>query len=425
MTSEVALMNRSAVVLAADSAATVKVWENGREMERYHKGANKIFNISTTEPVGLMIYDGADFQGTPWEVLVKSYRDARDGNSLDLLGGYPDDLFDFIVADPDAFPPERQGQQFLDFVVDAALRLARIVADNDTVKAEPDPAKKTPLKRVAFDGIRAAITGSDYFTAIDDAFVQANAPPHAAAAAQALAATSRFADVQDALTADEIVALAITAVFKKEWTTMSPSGLIFAGYGAKEYFPQLSHYRCFGLLFGRLVREKATPHSVSISHNNVSEIVPFARSDMMKTFMFGASPDALREIDSVVQQALTHYTDALNQNGLLTPGVAWVPYRDAAIQAFKQTTTNILWMSHTLPLKQVIGLFSIPELADLAEMLVRVESLKERVTKPTESVSGPVDVASISKSDGFVCIKRKHYFEASLNPRFFARKQLT
>ena len=104
MTSEVALMNRSAVVLAADSAATVKVWENGKEVERFHKGADKIFNISTTQPVGLMIYDGAEFQGTPWEVLVKAYRDVRDGAPLNSLFDYPKDLVDFIVADPDAFP---------------------------------------------------------------------------------------------------------------------------------------------------------------------------------------------------------------------------------------------------------------------------------------------------------------------------------
>jgi len=31
-----------------------------------------------------------------------------------------------------------------------------------------------------------------------------------------------------------------------------------------------------------------------------------------------------------------------------------------------------------------------------------------------------IDVAVISKGDGFVWIKRKHYFKAELNPQFFA-----
>ncbi len=37
-----------------------------------------------------------------------------------------------------------------------------------------------------------------------------------------------------------------------------------------------------------------------------------------------------------------------------------------------------------------------------------------------ETVSDPIDVAVISKGDGFVWIKRKHYFERELNQHFFA-----
>ena len=34
----------------------------------------------------------------------------------------------------------------------------------------------------------------------------------------------------------------------------------------------------------------------------------------------------------------------------------------------------------------------------------------------------PIDVAVISKGDGFIWIRRKHYFNAELNPSFFRRK---
>jgi len=36
-----------------------------------------------------------------------------------------------------------------------------------------------------------------------------------------------------------------------------------------------------------------------------------------------------------------------------------------------------------------------------------------------ETVGGPIDVAVISKGDGFVWIKRKHYFRPELNHCFF------
>jgi hypothetical protein len=39
----------------------------------------------------------------------------------------------------------------------------------------------------------------------------------------------------------------------------------------------------------------------------------------------------------------------------------------------------------------------------------------------SETVGGPVDVAIISKYDGFIWIKRKHYFDKKQNP-FFRQK---
>jgi hypothetical protein len=52
-----------------------------------------------------------------------------------------------------------------------------------------------------------------------------------------------------------------------------------------------------------------------------------------------------------------------------------------------------------------------------------IGSLEERQKYSTEmeTVGGPIDVAVISKGDGFIWIKRKHYFDKEHNPQFFAR----
>jgi hypothetical protein len=57
----------------------------------------------------------------------------------------------------------------------------------------------------------------------------------------------------------------------------------------------------------------------------------------------------------------------------------------------------------------------------MAEALVSLTSLKRRVTTDAETVGGPTDVALISKGDGFIWIKRKHYFSSELNHDFFTR----
>ena len=61
------------------------------------------------------------------------------------------------------------------------------------------------------------------------------------------------------------------------------------------------------------------------------------------------------------------------------------------------------------------------DLADMAESLVRMTCLKRHFTTDEETVGGPVDVAVATRGDGFVWIKRKHYFSADLNHHYFER----
>jgi hypothetical protein len=58
------------------------------------------------------------------------------------------------------------------------------------------------------------------------------------------------------------------------------------------------------------------------------------------------------------------------------------------------------------------------ELAHLADSLVALTSLHRRVSRDMETVGRAIDVAVISKSDGFIWIKRKHYFKPELNLHF-------
>jgi hypothetical protein len=58
------------------------------------------------------------------------------------------------------------------------------------------------------------------------------------------------------------------------------------------------------------------------------------------------------------------------------------------------------------------------ELAAMAEALVNLTVFKHKVSMSAETVGGPIDVAVITKGDGLVWIKRKHYFSAELNHHF-------
>jgi hypothetical protein len=114
MTSEVCLMNRLAIVMAADSASTVTHWTEKGSEERYFKGANKIFQLSDHNPVGLMIFDSADILRVPWEIVVKAFRHELAKKSFNSLAEYAVEFFSFLEKSPRLFPPEIQKAVFLD-----------------------------------------------------------------------------------------------------------------------------------------------------------------------------------------------------------------------------------------------------------------------------------------------------------------------
>lgn len=154
MTSEVALMNRSAVALAADSAVTVTYWDHvaSEQKQRYFKRANKIFNLVSGAPVGLMTYGSGSLQGMPWEVLIKAYRDGRKHSAqLATLPEYAADLFKFLSGKRDIFSKEDQEEALYTNISEVATMLGMTIAHSDEVKAENDAARKLSKMEAALE----------------------------------------------------------------------------------------------------------------------------------------------------------------------------------------------------------------------------------------------------------------------------------
>jgi len=81
---------------------------------------------------------------------------------------------------------------------------------------------------------------------------------------------------------------------------------------------------------------------------------------------------------------------------------------------------NISAEKYWKPVIDAVSFLSITDLAIMAETFVNLESFRKKVTFTTETVGGPIDVAVITKGDGLIWIKRKHYFDKELNHAFFA-----
>ncbi len=71
------------------------------------------------------------------------------------------------------------------------------------------------------------------------------------------------------------------------------------------------------------------------------------------------------------------------------------------------------------PILQSIESMPNEEIAEMCESLIRITSLKRKISSDLESVGGPIDVAIISKGDGFIWKKNKNYINTELNPQFY------
>jgi hypothetical protein len=71
LTAEIALLNKLAVTLAADSAVTIP----SADGTKVYNSADKIFEATNHDPIGIMVYNSPEINGIPIESIVKMYLD--------------------------------------------------------------------------------------------------------------------------------------------------------------------------------------------------------------------------------------------------------------------------------------------------------------------------------------------------------------
>lgn len=104
MTAEVAIMNKWAIALAADSAVTIKT---AAGIKIYN--TNKLFMLSKYEPIGVMIYGNAQLMEIPWETIIKMYRRERlQERTFVSLEEYATDFITFLDNNTRLFSAEVQ-----------------------------------------------------------------------------------------------------------------------------------------------------------------------------------------------------------------------------------------------------------------------------------------------------------------------------
>ena len=424
MTAEVVILNREAVAIAADSAVTVE----GRGPKIYNS-ANKLFSLSALEPVAVMIYGAGTFGPIPWETVVKEYRKARGTKTFGTVAEHASDFVDHLSELTQYLSRDEQRERVA-MTAFWELEMIREIVEEKVLAASTDGVTldDSTITELVLDEINATIEKLERGTFVEGL----------SAALIGRAISGALPDWTGCVTAAfrglpidaRVVRRARVLVrMSLRLADRSPGrgGVVVVGFGESEIFPALSHYFLDGVVANR-VRVRPGGH-VRINSKQSAGIYPFAQEDMVATFMEGVHPGFRIALDGFVHETIALLSDhfcGLVEDLLPAEVSGWLQEEMQAAHAgitghFGDNLGAFLEDNYSEPIMSVVEVLPKEELAEMAEALVNLTSFKRRVTPGAETVGGPIDVAVISKGDGLVWIKRKHYFDPALNHRYFDR----
>ena len=422
MTAIVGTINRRGVAFAADSAATLTI----SDKTKITNHTNKIFALSKKHPVGIAIYNNLDFHGVPWENIFKMYRDnyLKD-RSFAKLSEYAKDFWHYLkniilpkLEEEQTFHVAYMAKQLLNEV--ESLAIQGLEEENRIKNSNTILPKIIEILKSFSSDYQKHSRGEGFEDYTKEQFDSYSIEIINSILEKTLIDPACPKDFKDVFT---------DALF---WICMSNrnvyvsyTGLVFWGYGDDELFPSYYEYR-IGLAFeGRIKHDKISDYEVS--NNRGACVAPFAQSDVANTVVRGIDQ---RLKDTIIDAIFEHFSSFRdNISGVLKNASAPQALIDAInglniedmTKPLVDDINDYIQDNYTRKLLETVALLNKEDLADMAESLVRMTCLKRHVTTDDETVGGPVDVAVITKGDGFIWIKRKHYFDASLNHHYFEK----
>lgn len=419
MTAEVVVMNKTGVALASDSVVTI---ENGN---KFYNTANKLFNLSQSSHVGIMAYNSASFMGFPIEIVIKEYRKNLQGRTFSTLRGYWNDFVDYLAEN---FKRENEAEYFLSevyrlfSVIDGEIK-ERINAEiKESIESKIRENAEEPAHDIG-DLHRRIIEVTDEI--IDrEIEVFRECPADNSFMEKESQIRDKYSDqirelIKEVLgthvsegSSEKLIDMGVM-ILTKDHDIGLRTGIVIAGFGEKELFPSVVSGEFMGIFLDQLKYKKI--YEISVDDTNTCSVVPFAQYDIIHSFMEGMDIEVLDQIELTIDEFLEKYKDEQRSSCL-----------EELKTTIKERIAESSRVNHVDPIMSTIEIAPKEELARMAETLINVAAFRRNLSRDpfSQSVGGPIDVALISKGDGFVWIRRKQYFDKDLNYNFFANRPL-
>jgi hypothetical protein len=179
--------------------------------------------------------------------------------------------------------------------------------------------------------------------------------------------------------------------------------LAFVGFGSDEVFPAMDKGTYQGMIADRIRVGDGVETAITTEMD--SSINPLGQTAAEHTIpraynssFLTASHQRLEKFTAQVAEELAISDD---QRGKLTTMEA------AAHEAINSDFEKVSWEQYVQPMLNTVGSLPTAEVARMAEALVGLQVLRQLTQADAETVGGPIDVAIITRQDGFQWVRHK------------------
>ena len=424
MTAIVGILNKRGAVMAADSAVTVT---NGDRTKIYNT-ATKIFRMSLENPVGVMIFSSSEFIGTPWDVIFKLYRDTRGKQSFNTLEEYAKNFVDFLSAE-NYFSSVKSQK---DYFISELSKFYYTIRDEviDEYQSKIDDMTEEEASEVNSDEMLRSMLESKLKYASELYSEKGISPEFEDYTIDNLRSygNDNFKDLIELCEEDNM-----PTDMRQQWEESflayirsqlyyKGSGIVFVGYGSKDIYPSLLPIYISGAFDHRLRYHFDHDSAQSVTTDDRAFICPFAQTDVMMTLMKGVAPDLFEVIDNQHEKSMQKVKNDIVEQ--LTEANVSQDVIDKVVEStldiiqeeFQEEVLDYIQEEYVDGIIDAVDSFSIDDMANMGESLISVTNLQRHISSSDESVGGPIDVAVITRSEGFIWIKHKDWFRQNLNP---------
>jgi hypothetical protein len=427
MTAVVGLLNKKGVALAADSAVT----RNRGFEQKVTKNGNKMVRLSDVVPISVMLTGNGCFMRTQWDIIIRHYRQHRGDIKHETVEACLHDFFRYI-ADHALFCESDTVLNGIKYELDNLFRLIDNELDfmvkkrnNDGLLVSPRAYQKafmSSLNRLSKNWLKNGVcphfqdyTQQDfhkYAGSLFDEFIEENSYNEGMPFNNGNYPLAFLTAIREPLENALMIRLTTRRNGKKDHI----AELVFSGYGEKQVYPSLVSTIVYDGFDNRVNYHVRPEDVICISDQRPVAICRFAQKDVTFSILSGMHRSYSNQIVEAINNSFTPWGDSI-----FTPA----PDDDIDFMDFNQKLgeietedlrkkffrlTNHLMDRNIHVWEKALKDYDLQSMAALAESLIDLTGFHRILTFQQEGVGGPVDVAVISKNDGFVWLNRKSWY---------------